>query len=288
LSILLLGDLIRDVWLIGSVSRMSPEDSSIPVLDVTETKVTPGGAGNVHLNLVAAGQAVDMCVGTTVCEKFRGIAGNRQAFRYDPPIGHSAGDDTLWQVLSHGVRPTGNKAVVIADYGKGRLATGSREIVVSCAREQKIPLFVACKPDAVRQYVGAAFLKLNLSEALQTVSNNVHPALASKDKFEVAGVAGQAICRLGFHTVVVTLGGDGAVVVVDGKPEYVPLSGPVPVASVVGAGDAFFAAFIAATLAGHSAPFAAHVANEVTRLAVQRPFTVCFLPEEWQRVMKGP
>src|SRR3954447_20366223 len=56
--ILVAGDLMLDVYLWGEVARISPE-APVPVVRLTRRTETPGGAGNVLLNLAGLGlQAV--------------------------------------------------------------------------------------------------------------------------------------------------------------------------------------------------------------------------------------
>lgn len=55
--ILVIGDLMLDVYTFGEVLRISPE-APVPVLRVTHESRRPGGAGNAILNLVSLGMEV--------------------------------------------------------------------------------------------------------------------------------------------------------------------------------------------------------------------------------------
>lgn len=57
LRLLVLGDLMLDHWVWGSVSRISPE-APVPVVEVERYTYTPGGAANVVSNLRAMGSRV--------------------------------------------------------------------------------------------------------------------------------------------------------------------------------------------------------------------------------------
>tara|TARA_B100000963_G_scaffold145781_1_gene126995 strand:- start:27116 stop:28033 length:918 start_codon:yes stop_codon:yes gene_type:complete len=61
LKVLVIGDFMIDEYIFGSSERMSPE-APVPVLTPEETKLLPGGAGNVVLNLHALGANVS-CLG---------------------------------------------------------------------------------------------------------------------------------------------------------------------------------------------------------------------------------
>ena len=56
-SVLVVGDVMLDEWIWGTVSRISPE-APVPVVAVDDHSFTLGGAGNVAANLAALGATV--------------------------------------------------------------------------------------------------------------------------------------------------------------------------------------------------------------------------------------
>ena len=56
-SVLVVGDVMLDEWVWGSVTRISPE-APVPVVAVSDHSFTLGGAGNVASNLRAIGARV--------------------------------------------------------------------------------------------------------------------------------------------------------------------------------------------------------------------------------------
>src|SRR6185436_15723648 len=54
---LVVGDLMLDHFLWGSVTRISPE-APVPVVEVSRETEMPGGAGNVAINMAALGAEV--------------------------------------------------------------------------------------------------------------------------------------------------------------------------------------------------------------------------------------
>src|SRR5260221_1504453 len=75
--ILVVGDLMLDQYIRGSVSRISPE-APVPVVRVTGETSIPGGAGNVVNNLAALGAQVSVVgvvgedeAGRRLTEQFR-------------------------------------------------------------------------------------------------------------------------------------------------------------------------------------------------------------------------
>ncbi|PIY21428.1 MAG: D-glycero-beta-D-manno-heptose-7-phosphate kinase, partial [Deltaproteobacteria bacterium CG_4_10_14_3_um_filter_60_8] len=58
--ILVIGDIIVDHFIWGSVSRISPE-APVPVVNVTRENLLLGGAANVLHNLYAMGAQATLC-----------------------------------------------------------------------------------------------------------------------------------------------------------------------------------------------------------------------------------
>ena len=57
--VLVVGDMMLDRYVRGTAERISPE-APVPVLKVREETSSPGGAGNVALNLLALGARVEI------------------------------------------------------------------------------------------------------------------------------------------------------------------------------------------------------------------------------------
>ena len=58
--VLVVGDLILDRYLTGTVERMSPEFDDVPILRVEREILAAGGAANVAMNARALGAEVDI------------------------------------------------------------------------------------------------------------------------------------------------------------------------------------------------------------------------------------
>lgn len=179
--IMVIGDLMVDEYIWGSVSRISPE-APVPVVSVTSESLRLGGAGNVVNNLHALGGKV--CLGgvvgndemgrkivqdlhkmgvetrgvavepdwvTTV--KTRIIAHGQQVVRYDREIVRPIRPEALKKILSLlEERIKELDAVLISDYGKGvvcpelvdrvrSLALGAEKIVAVDPKVKNFPLF---------------------------------------------------------------------------------------------------------------------------------------------------
>ena len=68
--VLVIGDVMLDKFVSGSVDRMSPE-APIPVLSLTKEHVMPGGAANVARNLAGLGGRISLigCIGDDAAGK---------------------------------------------------------------------------------------------------------------------------------------------------------------------------------------------------------------------------
>tara|TARA_Y100001970_G_scaffold62699_1_gene80137 strand:- start:7356 stop:8270 length:915 start_codon:yes stop_codon:yes gene_type:complete len=68
IKVLLIGDFMIDQYVFCSSTRMSPE-APVPVLNPEKTYSTPGGAGNVAINLAELGANVK-CIGTVGSDRY--------------------------------------------------------------------------------------------------------------------------------------------------------------------------------------------------------------------------
>jgi len=94
--ILVVGDVMLDEWVWGTVSRISPE-APVPVVAVNDHSFTLGGAGNVAKNLRAVGAHVvfagavgDDAEGHRVKKLFDDIEVNHEAYRGEGRVAASS------------------------------------------------------------------------------------------------------------------------------------------------------------------------------------------------------
>ncbi len=146
-KVMILGDLMLDHYLVGTVERISPE-APVPVVRVESEKYLMGGAGNVAMNIASLGGApllvgvvgddregdalADLCNEAQLSvrllkdpsrpstKKTRIMAQNQQICRVDSedsgPLGEKLLDD-LFNYLQ--VELQGYPVVILSDYGKG-------------------------------------------------------------------------------------------------------------------------------------------------------------------------
>jgi len=198
--VLLVGDLMLDEWVFGSVMRISPE-APIPIVHMPLTEDAriekPGGAGNVAAILLGLGAAVkvlgivgdDERGGKLLSElrargaevsavltdrsrptthKVRIIAGRQQLLRIDTerpdPLSPSLAAE-LRDRLAAEIKEA--EAVLAADYAKGALTLLSLPgELVSEVRRAGIPFCADPKPANIELFRGVSLISPNESEAL--------------------------------------------------------------------------------------------------------------------------
>jgi D-beta-D-heptose 7-phosphate kinase/D-beta-D-heptose 1-phosphate adenosyltransferase len=298
--VLLLGDLMMDEWVFGSVKRISPE-APIPVVRMPLTDDAradkPGGAGNVAAILLSLGAAVRVVglVGDDelglrlkadlarrgadvsgvltdntrpTTHKLRILAGRQQLVRIDtestkPVAGALA--DRLCETLRAGMREA--DVMLVADYAKGVLTSASLPPdLIASARAAGTPLCADPKPANMDLLRGAWLVSPNEAEALEAagVTNGPLPS-ASHSSLPAAVVqAGQTLLsRLEAEAVFITRGERGiAVFCRDGTIAEAPTTvEPGSVGDGTGCGDAASATSALALAAGATFLEAAELAN---------------------------
>jgi len=298
--VLLLGDLMLDEWVFGSVKRISPE-APIPVVKMPLTSEAraekPGGAGNVAAILLSLGAAVKVVglVGEDergsrlladlqrrgadtsgvlvddarpTTHKQRILAGRQQLLRIDTesstPI-EAALAGRVCDALRAGMREA--EVVLVADYAKGLLTPASlpQECIAS-ARTAGLHFCADPKPANMDLLHGASLVSPNEAEALEATGAANGPTAPAGPGALPPPVrqAGQALlARLDAEAVFITRGEHGiAVFGRDGVVHEVPTRSEAgSVGDGTGCGDAVSAASALALAAGATFLEAAELAN---------------------------
>ena len=152
MNIGLIGDHITDVYVYGSVDRISAE-SPIPIFSESHKVITDGGAGNVRVNLSSLGNTVEY-FSSNNSVKTRYVCNNHILFRSDDET--YIENSQVEYVFSDSV-----KYVILSDYNKGYLHN-SLKIIENLKAQGKI-IIVDPKKD-LSNYRGANIVKLNEKE----------------------------------------------------------------------------------------------------------------------------
>ena len=301
LKFLVIGDVMLDRYVIGEVSRISPE-APVPVLTVKEEKSVAGGASNVALNLRSLGSSVetigwfgadqkgnklveilstaDVKVDTNfrfssapTISKSRVTASNQQICRVDREA-HVADYSPDLRVLGDLLIPKVKTAdaVIISDYGKGFVTNELLELVSSHAR------FVAIdpKPSRLLKYSGPDLLTPNRLEALELagLSRETH------GPFPQIEVVDRIFERFAPKMLAITLGSEGMLLAKDGKIKSTIPTAAREVFDVSGAGDTVIASLTMALVSGESFEHSAEFANLAAGVVVGKVGTATASPYE--------
>jgi D-beta-D-heptose 7-phosphate kinase/D-beta-D-heptose 1-phosphate adenosyltransferase len=292
--IFVLGDLILDKYVWGSVSRISPE-APVPVVNVRGEEYRPGGASNVVTNLAALGarvatggivgrdeegaqllrllrvrgdvSAVLRDAGKPTPLKTRMLAHHQQMLRVDQervdPIGPAAQSRLLAAALRQAAR---SDLAIISDYSKGTLPP---ELCRNFIRRARCPVLVGLKSHDHRKYAKAAGASLNRGELR---------LLTHED--DVDRGARKLLRQLSLRFLVVTLGEKGMRVI---SRDEAPITLPAvarEVFDVTGAGDTALAAFGVAYASGLPLEECAILSNAAAGIVVGKIGTETVTREE--------
>lgn len=290
-NILVVGDLMLDRYVHGSVVRISPE-APVPVVRVTQEQHMPGGAANVARNVGALGggallsgivgqdppgqeliTVLNRCgVGTRNVLALRGVrttvktrvlAEHQQVVRVDweEPLNLSRDQMRLFgNRVGKLVRHV--DGVIIEDYSKGAIRQELIDAVLAVAIPRKIPVALDPKDNASLRVNGITVATPNRREAftLARVPETPPHQDPLKDK-PLLTVAEILMEQWRPQFLVITLGPQGLLLVArDRPPLYMPTVAR-EVFDVSGAGDTFVATILLALAAGAMPDEAAELAN---------------------------
>ena len=312
LRLLVIGDVMLDQFIWGSVTRISPE-APVPVVEFARESLMPGGAANVARNLSALGaptslfsligrddpgkkvkqlldeQQVDCRgllsqPGRPTSVKMRIVAHRQQVVRVDREARHSADAAAVRRLLA-AMEPglAGAQAVIVGDYGKGVVTQPLLDELKKTCRARGIWLSLDPKPVHALDLTGLSLITPNRKEAFELAGipagGGAHPAnpLADAPLLETAG---KVLDQLGPALLLITLGEQGMLLCQrGGAPIHIPTAAR-EVFEVSGAGDTVIACFTLAIAAGASPLEAAILSNHAAGVVVAKIGTATVTPEE--------
>ncbi len=301
--VICVGDVMLDVFVYGSVDRVSPE-APIAVLAVERENAMLGGSGNVVRNLVAVGAEVcflavvgdDMAgrditaligaesriephllIDSSRCTtiKTRFVAGIQQLLRADRETAAPPGDHVLLDLASRAEQAMpDHKVLVLSDYGKGVLEERVCRRLIDRARDLGVAVIVDPKGRDYSRYAGATLITPNRRE--------LHDAtgLPVNDDASIIDAARYIMDRDGVENVLVTRSREG-MTLVEGNGEVTHFDAEArEVFDVAGAGDTVVSSLAAAIAGGVSLPDACRLANIAAGIVVGKIGTAVAHAEE--------
>jgi D-beta-D-heptose 7-phosphate kinase/D-beta-D-heptose 1-phosphate adenosyltransferase len=288
---IVLGDVMLDRFVYGSVKRISPE-APVPIMSIRHHADMPGGAGNVVRNLTALGASCtilgvvgDDSWGRSLGEQFRKIPGLRaglvvddsrettvktryvaegqQILRADRESLFPLSPDIEQQLLVAYRKAFAEADIVIlSDYGKGVLSETVVRAAIDTAKSAGKQVIVDPKAKTFDRYRGATILKPNRSE-LQAA----HGSECETDQ-QVEAACRRLMADGACETMVVTRGKDGMSVVPSHGPPIHLRTTAREVFDVSGAGDTVAATLALALAAGADIREACTLANLAAGIVV--------------------
>ncbi|MEN9700662.1 MAG: hypothetical protein RLZZ301_1860 [Bacteroidota bacterium] len=299
--ILVIGDIMTDAYLIGTVERMSPE-APVPVLDYSHEERRIGGAGNVALNILAlgakaviasvigndtAGQQLEtqlqeagidtQCLlhsderRTTI--KTRVLSKQKQLLRIDTEDRHelSSSEESALKARIEAQLKLGIDGIILEDYNKGVLSSSLIEWIIQKANTLEIPTTVDPKKKNFLAYKGCTLFKPNLKELKEGLGLEFkYPEneAAFQDALEVLQQHLQH--RYSFVTL-----SEYGVHITDGQHHFKQQAHPRNIADVSGAGDTVIATATLSLVCGAAMQEVAQLANLAGGLVCEHPGVVC-------------
>jgi len=288
LKIAVVGDIMLDDYLIGTVERVSPE-APVPVVLIKKEKFVLGGAGNVINNLSTLGVKT-YCYGMVgddidgdkllrsmkkigveisgiikseerpTIVKRRILGGNQQLLRIDWEDSTNI-DDLLEEAILENIRNNINNidAIILSDYNKGVLTPRlSREIIKLAKQNNKI-ITVDPKPSNIKNYVGASSMTPNKKEAFLCLKNS--------ENMDINEVGTDIRDMLKLENLLITRSEEGVSLYDDNGVTNIPTFAK-EVFDVTGAGDTVISVYTLSKAAGASWEEAAKIANTAAGIVV--------------------
>jgi rfaE bifunctional protein kinase chain/domain len=262
-NILVIGDIILDAYIFGTVDRISQE-APVPIVSIAEKNFKPGGAANVALNLSGLGANVQLigltgsgincdelqkCFeknnninlhlvkdeGRPTSVKTRIIADGKQVARLDDEATNEINQihkEKLKSVFDANIKNI--DGIIIEDYNKGTLPSDLIVHIIDSASKNSIPVYVDPKYDNYEHYKGVRLFKPNLVEYNTIVRNKNFGALPESGfKFKE---------YIDSEILLLTLGAEGMSLYFDDSYNQIPTKAR-KVYDVSGAGDTVIATF---------------------------------------------
>lgn len=308
--VLVVGDVMLDQFIWGTVARISPE-APVPVVDFERESFMPGGAANAARNLTAlhvntelfgtvghddaAGKLRQLLSEQNIgCDglvphaaratslKTRIVAHKQQVVRIDRETRDGLDAKLISQLLTtFKAQLAKADAVIVCDYGKGVVSQPLLDEIKKLCRERGAWLSLDPKPVHKLNLNNLSLITPNRKEAFELAAlpdetRNANP-LADKNLMLVAE---RLLSEVRPAVLLITLGELGMLLCQrDQKPFHIPTVAK-EVFDVSGAGDTVIATFTLAIAAGASPLEAAILSNHAAGIVVGKLGTATVAPEE--------
>ncbi|HYN55089.1 MAG TPA: D-glycero-beta-D-manno-heptose-7-phosphate kinase [Methylotenera sp.] len=306
--VLVIGDVMLDRYLVGSVNRISPE-APVPVVLLNQSEDRAGGAANVAANLSGLGLKTQIigCVGDDITGKIlnqmiadtgidvtnimtssarptvsktRVMSGNQQIVRIDDESASVFTADETSQLFANVTRAISAKPamVILSDYAKGMLSDATCRTIINQCKQLNIPVIADPKGRDYSKYKGASALTPNKKETAEACGVAMHETDA------LLKAAEQLKENLQLDFLAVTRGEEGISFIDNKQIQHIPATAK-KVFDVSGAGDTVIATLAAGLVHGLTPHDALQLANIAAGIVVGKVGTVPVTQAELLRAL---
>jgi D-beta-D-heptose 7-phosphate kinase / D-beta-D-heptose 1-phosphate adenosyltransferase len=297
--VLVIGDLILDVFVKGSSTRLCPE-APVPVVDVSSRTACIGGAGNAALNISLLGANTTFCTvigedaagdeALTLMKNFKNnresifrsasrdtivktrvVAGAQVITRFDIGTTSTIPDEIASDIAQFLDKHYATfDAVVIADYDKGMISKRLLQVIAKLQAKYKKFLAVDSKRLAFFSELNPSLVKPNYEEAVKLL-NAGHQLDDRIAQMTNASEALTAITQA--KLIALTMDHDGSLIIENGAVVHGAKAPSVRAPQVSGAGDTYLAAFTLCYICSKDIPLSANIATQAASLAIRKEST---------------
>jgi len=304
-KLLVIGDVILDKFLLGEVSRISPE-APVPVVEVKKESFASGGAGNVAFNIKSLGGNVVLIGGIgkdlngevlknlnkkagietffierdiPTITKTRVIGRNQQIVRIDREERKNLTAKEMGKIKKKVEEIVdGIDGIIVSDYGKGIITKGLISYLIELKREKGIILCVDPKIEHFMYYKNVTCLTPNKKEAAEGIKESI----PSSEK-ELLNLGKKIKRTLDCENLIITLGKDGMILFnKENRIFHIP-SVAKDVYDVTGAGDTVVASFTLSYSETKDEVISSIIANFAAAIVISKLGTATISPYELEK-----
>ena len=296
-KILVIGDVMIDSYIFGSVKRLSPE-APVPILKIKSERNSLGGAGNVLHNLINLGVDADLetIIGSDesgklvknylndlglktdsiltstdlyTTKKIRFISKGQHLLRVDKDSKKINGKkiNSLTEKIINKI--SSFDGIIISDYDKGICTSNLVTNVIKTAKKKKIPVYIDPKGVNWDRYRNATCITPNKKEVEEQLSMN----LEELEDYELAAKLLKKKFKLG--SCLITKSNEGMTFYGNNIIKHKSV-GIKEVFDVSGAGDTVIACFVSSLCSGlsleDSIEFSSIISSEVVTYSGTTPY----------------
>lgn len=292
-KIIVIGDIILDEYIIGTVNRISPE-APVPILNKDKVCYKLGGAANVALNLRGLKTEVRLygrigvdiysqiilqllfknCINNTLLYldskiptivKTRFLANNHYLLRVDiediTPFKYLA---KIKRKLKKDIQKA--DGIIVSDYNKGFVTEEIARYCGDLAKKYNKPIVVDTHKSNIKCFSGYTAITPNKLELENIISNKI------KNKTDWIKYSKQVLIKYNLQSIILTLSENGIYYTTSSTSKHFPTK-VKNIADVTGAGDTVLAVYTWAIVNGYNEIKAIELSNLAASIVIQKPGT---------------